>query len=156
VFALALLIIADVAGRTLFLHPIPGTKEILQNSVIAVTFLQLPMAIYSGSMLRTTLILDRMGPTAARLMRGFAWGLGAALFAAIAYASWPAFMDAIRLGEYEGAGSLRIYSWPVRGLLVATTIFAAIACVSMLVADLRGQLGEDGRPHPEQRKIPLT
>lgn len=152
VFGLGLLIIADVLGRTLFLHPIPGTKEILQNSVIAVTFLQLPLAVYSGSMLRTTLILDHVGPTGAKALRCFAWSLGALLFAAVAYASWPAFLGAIRLGEYEGEGALRIYSWPVRGLLVATTIFAAIAYVSMLIADLRGQLDTDGRLHPDKHK----
>ncbi|CUH68050.1 TRAP-type C4-dicarboxylate transport system, small permease component [Thalassovita gelatinovora] len=145
VFLLALLIIADVLGRTLFLHPIAGTKEILQNSVIAVTFLQLPLAIYSGSMLRTTLLQDHLGPTGTRALRLLAWLLGALLFAGIAYACWPAALDAVRLGEYEGEGAMRIYTWPVRFLLVATCLFAAIAYVSMLIADLRGKLEADGR-----------
>lgn len=138
VFILALLIIADVVGRTVFLHPIAGTKEILQNSVIAVTFLQLPLAIYSGSMLRTTLLLDNLGPNGARALRLFAWGLGAILFAAIAYSSLPLALTAVRLGEYEGEGAMRIYTWPVRFLLVATCVFAAIAYVTMLIDELRG------------------
>lgn len=138
VFLLAALIIADVLGRTLFLHPIAGTKEILQNSVIAVTFLQLPLAIYSGSMLRTTLLLDAVGPRTALALRVFAWALGALLFAAIAYASLPAAFSAIRLGEYEGEGAMRIYTWPVRFLLVGSSAFAAIAYVAMMVDDLIG------------------
>lgn len=138
VFLLALLIIADVLGRTLFLHPIAGTKEILQNSVIAVTFLQLPLAVYSGSMLRTTLLLDHLGPRGQLALRVFAWLLGAALFAAIAYASLPPALNALRLGEYEGEGAMRIYTWPVRFLLVATSAFAALAYLSVLVTDLRG------------------
>ena len=138
VFLLAVLIIADVLGRTLFLQPIAGTKEILQNSVIAVTFLQLPLAIYSGSMLRTTLLLDFLGPRAARALRVFAWILGALLFAAVAYASLPAAFSAVRLGEYEGEGAMRIYTWPVRFLLVGSSGFAAIAYVSMMIDDLMG------------------
>lgn len=97
VFLLALLIIADVVGRTLFLHPIAGTKEILQNSVIAVTFLQLPLAIQTGYMLRTTALVDAVGPRTRLFLRCFAWTLGAALFTAIAYASLPAAFDAVRL-----------------------------------------------------------
>ncbi|TDE34031.1 TRAP transporter small permease [Antarcticimicrobium sediminis] len=142
VFFLALLIIADVLGRILFLHPIAGTKEILQNSVIAVTFLQLPLAIYSGSMLRTTILLDNLGPRAAKTLRVFAWLLGAGLFAAIAYASITPALSAIRLGEYEGEGAMRIYTWPVRILLVVSCAFAAVAYVSALIADLTGKHGE--------------
>lgn len=141
VFLLALWIIADVLGRTLFLHPIAGTKEILQNSVIAVTFLQLPLAIYSGSMLRTTLVMDAMGPRGAKLLRALAGGLGVLVFAGIAYASLPSAFDAMRLGEYEGEGAMRIYTWPVRFLLVATCVFAAIAYLSTLIADIRGGTG---------------
>ncbi len=143
VFLLAVLIIADVLGRTLFLHPIAGTKEILQNSVIAVTFLQLPLAIYSGSMLRTTLLLDALGPRAALALRVFAWGLGALLFAAIAYASLPSAFSAVRLGEYEGEGAMRIYTWPVRFLLVASSAFAALAYVAMMIDDLAGRCSFD-------------
>lgn len=138
VFLLALWIIADVLGRTLFLHPIAGTKEILQNSVIAVTFLQLPLAIYSGSMLRTTLVMDTLGPRGAQVLRTLAGILGVLVFAAIAYASLPSAFDALRLGEYEGEGAMRIYTWPVRFLLVATCAFAALAYLMTLIADLRG------------------
>ncbi len=146
VFLLALLIIADVLGRTLFLQPIAGTKEILQNSVIAVTFLQLPLAVYSGSMLRTTLLLDHLGPRSAQAVRLLAWLMGAALFAAIAYASLPSALTAVRLGEYEGEGAMRIYTWPVRFLMVATCAFAALAYVSVLIEDLRGRSDKSALP----------
>ncbi len=140
VFILAGIIIIDVVGRVVFLQPLPGTKEILQNSVIAVTFLQLPLAIYSGSMLRTTMIVDKLGPRGQTILRIVKWTMGALLFLAIAYASWPSAMTAIRLGEYEGEGALRIYTWPIRLLLVGSSIFAAFAYISMLIADLRGKV----------------
>lgn len=141
VFILALVILVDVFGRILFLSPLPGTKEILQNSVILVTFLQLPLAVFSGSMLRTTLLVDAMPPLLQRLMRTLCYLLGFALFAAIGYATLPEAIEAFHLSEYEGEGSLRIYTWPIRLLIMGTAVFAACAYLIMIVADWRGDLG---------------
>jgi len=143
VFILALVILIDVFGRVLYSHPLPGTKEILQNSVIAITFLQIPLAIYSGSMLRTTLLHGLMPAFVKKLARTFAFALGFILFAAIAYASFPEAIEAYRLGEYEGEGALRIYTWPIRLLIVITTVIAAIAYVTMMIANWRGALSEE-------------
>ena len=65
--ALAFLIFADVFGRLVFSSPVPGTKELLQNSVVTITFVQIPLAIYSGSMLRTTILSDAVPPVMRRL-----------------------------------------------------------------------------------------
>ena len=143
VLILAAVILADVVGRVLFSEPLPGTKEILQNSVIAVTFLQIPLAIYSGSMLRTTLLNDLMPAFVKKLARTIAFTLGFILFAAIAYATFPEAIEAYRLAEYEGEGSLRIYTWPVRFLIVITGAFAAFAYLTLIVADWRGDLSDD-------------
>lgn len=143
VFILAATILVDVFGRVLLLQPLPGTKEILQNSVIAVTFLQVPLAIYSGSMLRTTLITDSVPVFAKKVLRTVAYLLGFILFAACAYATAPEALDAYYLGEYEGEGSFRIYTWPIRLLIMITSAFAAFAYLSMMIADWRGLLGDD-------------
>lgn len=143
IFILAIVILADVFGRVLFLQPLPGTKEILQNSVIAVTFLQIPLAIYSGSMLRTGLLTDMLPPIARKIMRTFAYLLGLILFGAIGYGSFPEAMDALRIGEYEGEGAFKIYTWPIRLLIVVTALFAAVAYLTMMIADWRGELAED-------------
>ncbi len=143
VFILAAVILVDVFGRVLFLQPLPGTKEILQNSVIAVTFLQIPLAIYSGSMLRTTLINDLLPDFVKRILRTIAFVLGFVLFAAIGYATFPEATDSYRLAEYEGEGSLRIYTWPIRFLIVITGAFAAFAYLALIVADWRGELSDN-------------
>ena len=143
VFILAVVILVDVFGRIFFLHPLPGTKEILQNSVIAVTFLQVPLAIYSGSMLRTTLISDMLPDVVRKILRTLSYILGFALFLAIAYASFPEAIDAYRVGEYEGEGALRIYTWPIKVLIVVTTAYAAFAYLSLMIADWRYGLPED-------------
>ena len=78
-----------------------------------------------------------------KLVRTFAFILGSILFAAIAYASLPEAIDAFRISEYEGEGALRIYTWPIRFLIVLTAVFAAIAYLTMIVADWCGAISED-------------
>lgn len=138
--ALAFLIFGDVFGRIFLSRPIPGTKEILQNSVVTITFLQIPLAIYSGSMLRTSILSDSVPPTVRRLLRTFASLLGLALFLALIWGTVPSFWDAYRIGEYEGEGSLRVPTWPVRGAIAVMSAFGAFAYAYMIWLDWTGQL----------------
>ena len=138
--ALAFLIFGDVVGRGAFSRPIPGTKEIIQNSVVAITFLQIPLAIYSGSMLRTSILADAVPPAIRRILRTFGALLGLVLFIGLIWSTWPAFTDAYRIGEYEGEGALRVPTWPVRGTVLVMSVFGAWAYISMIVMDWRGQL----------------
>lgn len=138
--AIALLIFADVTGRGLFNSPIPGTKEIIQNSVVAITFLQLPLAIYSGSMLRTSIFADAVPPIFRKLLRTICALLGLALFLGLVWSTWPSFMDAYRIGEYEGEGALRVPTWPVRGTVLVMSVFGIFAYLSMIIYDWQGRL----------------
>ncbi len=138
--ALAFLIFGDVVGRTMFTRPIPGTKEIIQNSVVAITFLQLPLAIYSGAMLRTSIFADAVPEWMRRVLRTIGAGLGLLFFIGLIWSTWPSFADAYRIGEYEGEGALRVPTWPVRGTVLVMSFFGAWAYISMIVLDWRGQL----------------
>ncbi|WP_299752773.1 TRAP transporter small permease [uncultured Boseongicola sp.] len=138
--ALAFLIFGDVFGRILLSRPIPGTKELLQNSVVTITFLQIPLAIYSGSMLRTTILSDAVPPVLRRLLRTFGSILGLLLFLALIWGTVPSFWDAYRVGEYEGEGSLRVPTWPVRGAIGVMSAFGAFAYAYMIWLDWTGQL----------------
>lgn len=140
---LALLIFADVAGRTVLNSPVPGTKEIIQNSVVAITFLQLPLAIYSGSMLRTSIFADAVPDAVRRLLRTLCMLLGLAVFIGLLWSTWPSFWDAYRIGEYEGEGALRVPTWPVRGTVLVMSVFGAWAYLSMIVLDWQGKLAND-------------
>ena len=138
--ALAVLVFADVVGRGMFSSPVPGTKEILQNSVVTITFLQIPLAIYSGSMLRTTILLDAVPPVMRRLLRTFAALLGLILFLGLILGTWPSFVEGYRIGEYEGEGSLRVPTWPVRGVVALMSACAALAYLQMIWLDWTGRL----------------
>ncbi len=141
--ALAVLIFCDVVGRSALNQPLPGTKEIIQNSVVAITFLQLPLAIYSGSMLRTSIFADAVPPAVRRLLRTFGALLGLVFFIGLIWSTWPAFFDAYRIGEYEGEGALRVPTWPVRGTVLVMSVFGAWAYISMIVLDWQGRLIDD-------------
>ena len=141
--ALAFLIFGDVVGRGLFTRPIPGTKEILQNSVVAITFLQLPLAIYSGSMLRTSIFADAVPPVIRKLLRTVTALLGLVFFIGLIWSTWPSFVDAYRIGEYEGEGALRVPTWPVRGTVLVMSFFGAWAYISMIVLDWRDRLVDE-------------
>lgn len=137
---LALLIFADVMGRQLFGAPVPGTKEILQNSVVTIAFLQLPLAIYSGSMLRTSIFADAVPLFARRILRTITALLGMAVFIALVWSTTDSFADAYRIGEYEGEGSLRVPTWPVRGAVLVMSAFVVLAYLQMIVLDWQGKL----------------
>ena len=141
--ALAALIFCDVTSRSLFDQPIPGTKEIIQNSIVAITFLQLPLAIYSGSMLRTSVFADAVPAVVRRLLRTIAYLLGAALFAGLVISTYGPFLEAYRIGEYEGEGALRVPTWPLRGLILVMSVFGVIAYLSMIYYDWRNHLVDE-------------
>lgn len=141
--ALAFLIFGDVLGRTLISRPIPGTKEIIQNSVVSITFLQLPLAIYSGSMLRTSIFADAVPPMMRKVLRTIGSLLGLALFIGLLWSTWPSFWDAYRIGEYEGEGALRVPTWPVRGTVLVMSVFGAWAYLSMIIIDWRDNLVDE-------------
>jgi len=140
---LAIVIMIDVLGRSLFATPLPGTKEILQNSVVSITFLQLPLAIYSGSQLRTSIFVDAMPPFGKKLLRTFAGILGVALFIGLVLSTWQPFLDAYRIGEYEGEGALRVPTWPVRGAVLVTSVFGIFAYLAMIILDWQDKLNVD-------------
>ncbi len=140
---LAVLIFLDVTGRSLLSSPIPGTKEILQNSVVAITFLQLPLAIYTGSMLRTSIFADAVPPSARKLLRTLAALLGIAFFIGLVLSTWQPFLDAWRIGEYEGEGALRVPTWPVRGVVLVMSVFGAVAYLMMIVLDWQDRLVDE-------------
>ena len=138
--ALTGLIFFDVTGRGLFSSPIPGTKEIIQNSVVCITFLQIPLAIFSGSMLRTTVFIDKIPPAIAKWLRVGVSILGLLVFLGMLWATYPSYLDAYDIGEYEGEGALRVPTWPVRGLVLIMSGLSTLAYLSMIVLDIQNKL----------------
>lgn len=143
ILGLGIIILIDVFGRAFFSMPLLGATEIIKNSVVSVTFLQLPLAIYSGSMLRTSIFAEAVGPIGRKVLRTIAGLLGALFFAVLVISAWDHMIDAWRIGEYEGEGALRVPTYPVRTLMIATSVFAAIAYLMMVWFDWTDQLEDE-------------
>lgn len=138
VLLLAAVIFVDVVGRAGFNRPFLGASEIIKNSVVSIALLQLPLAILMNSMLRTTVLTDRLGPLAQRLLRTLACLLGLGIFTLIAIAGWQPATSAFAVGEYEGEGAMRVPTWPVRFLLVGTCLYAALCYFVVMILDWAG------------------
>jgi TRAP-type C4-dicarboxylate transport system permease small subunit len=136
---IAMTIVVDVFGRFVFNSPLTGTAEIVANSVVSIAFLQIPFAIRTYGMLRTTVVLDKLGPAGRRVFNIATYLLGIVVFAVMAYASWEPMLNSWSISEYEGEGALRVPVYPVRTFIVAMSALAAFAYVLLLLRELRGE-----------------
>lgn len=135
VIGIAVIIVVDVVGRYLFGSPLLGTTEIIKNSIVTITFLQIPLAVYRGNMIRTTFLYDRLKPKIQRTFRALTYITGLIFFLAIAWSSITPAYEAFLVSEYEGEGALRVPTYPVRILIVVNSLFIAYVYVVMLVRD---------------------
>jgi TRAP-type C4-dicarboxylate transport system permease small subunit len=131
-FALAFVIVADVVGRT-FGYPVQGTAEIVANSIVAIVFLQFPMAIERGYFLRATVVHQMLPWRMRALLDAVAGLLGLFLFLAIASGSWSDMITGFRIGEFEGEGALRVPVYPVRAIIFAMSLLSAGIYILLLV-----------------------
>ena len=112
---------------------------------MAITFLQLPLAVFTGSMLRTTIFADAVPYAVRRLLRTIGYVLGVLFFIGLILSTYEATYDAWRIGEYEGEGALRVPTWPVRGVVLVMAVFGAYAYLAMLYYDWTGQLVDENQ-----------
>lgn len=117
IFALMLLMCADIASRFLLSAPIHGVAEIAGFSVVIITFLQLPRAVRDRRLARADMIIDRLHRAAPRLAAGmesvFAL-LGAVVFAAILWAAATGLVHTWETGDRFGAQQVFTFpKWPI-------------------------------------------
>lgn len=141
------LITADVIGRVVFHHPLPGVPEIVKVTLVGMIWLQMGHVLKTGAHLRSTFFLSRLGPRSRELLEAVTCLTGAVVFALIACASWEEMWVSWEIGEFEGEYPLRVPTSPVRTLLVlgagVTTlqflIMAASALKQVFAAPPSGQ-----------------
>ena len=139
-FILTFFIIADIVGRTVFNAPVYGVPEIVMNSIVMIVFLQAGYAIRSRSMLRADFLARNFPPLVGRIVLALGYLLGAAFFLMILYGGWEPALRAWATGEYEGEGALRVPTYPVRFLVVVTSLFAAYVYLYLMYLDWTGKL----------------
>jgi TRAP-type C4-dicarboxylate transport system permease small subunit len=118
IFILVILIAIDVFGRILFNVPFKGTPELVSNSLIAITFLEIPFVLNRNQHVRTTIFLDRVKPVTREIAETIAFVIGIAMFVLLIISSWHDLIKAIEIGEFEGEGALRVPTYPTRAIIV--------------------------------------
>lgn len=141
IFALMLLVVADVLGRNFLDRPITGVAEFAARSVASIVFLQLAAAICSGRMTRSDFLLQIFGkrsPGAVRALEVANVLAGCVLFVFMAVIAWPELAQSYRSAEYLGVqGVFTVVAWPFRALIVVGSAFAAVAYLLCIPGLLR-------------------
>jgi TRAP-type C4-dicarboxylate transport system permease small subunit len=144
---LVVIINADVFSRFVFNAPIDGVKELVELSIVAIVFLQLPDAVRAGKLIRSDALFQRVIASNPRL--GHWMGVlfdfaGAVFFVAILFGGIPLFIDAFDRGYYIGnQGMFMMPVWPVRLILVIGCVATVFVFLTFIVARLKLLL--DGR-----------
>lgn len=127
-------VFVDVVGRNLLNKPLPWGTELLEVVVAVMVFALYPvLALRSGHI---TVDLITVRPALQRLQRLLSAGVGALLFAVIA---WCTGRQAMRSASYGDASPLlqiptSVVLWGMTALAVATVIAFAIAFARALHA----------------------
>lgn len=141
IILLMVLVVADVAGRNLFLSPIAGVPEIVKLSIVGIVFLQIAHTHAHSHMIRSDGLLNmiaRRHPRIAAAMDLAAQLMGAGLTLALAWAVVPRLEKAWERGEYEGAiGHFTLPVWPFLAIIVAGSLLLAISFVAAAAKAVR-------------------
>lgn len=138
---MALAVNADILGRDLFSHPIPGVTEFLGLSIVAVVFLQMANTLREDRHVSNDLIMAaiaRRRPRIARLFYALFHLVGAALMFLIVWFVIPTFLENYRGNYYRGtAGYVEIPVWPFMLIVLIGAMTAAVQYALLAVHELR-------------------
>ena len=134
ILIMALAVNADIVGRDVFNHPIPGVLEFIGLSIVAVVFLQMANTLQEGRQVSNDIFIHAFGASRPRLTAGL-YGLfelvGALLMAIIVVYVWPIAVENYQGNYYAGtAGVIEIQIWPFMAVIV---IGAATTALQFLV-----------------------
>ena len=141
-FGLSFYITVSVIGRNIN-QPIQGTSEVCTELIVSIVFLQISYCVATGGMLRADFLIKYFSTIAQNVLNIVGYSLGILLFITIfigniepAYQSWIT-------GEFEGAGALRMPTWPARFSLVIGCSLTGLSYTLLLIRELMKISGHD-------------
>ena len=137
-FVMVFLATGDVVGRSLFNRPITGVTEIIKVSLVFICFLLLPECTAKLRHIRSEILVDRLSPAWSRRLAIVRFSLGALLCIGIAVATWDKMIEAWKIWEYEGEGTIRVPMFPVRATILICASLAAFFSLKHLRQALKG------------------
>ena len=134
ILAMAVAVNADVAGRNLFNHPLPGVLEFVGLAIVAIVFLQMANTLREDRHVSNDILMIHVTTTWPRVSAAFYAAfhlIGAALMGLIVWFVWPIVAENYAGGYYKGtAGLIQIPTWP---FLAAVVIGAGATGVQFLL-----------------------
>ena len=131
----AFTIFAEVTFRNfgLFL----GADQIVQNSVPAIVFLQVPFAIVSGTMLRTTLIFEFCTKNGKKIINILSFLIGVMLFIGISVGGWTDMIKGWEIKEYQGIGAIEFPVYIIRTVIIFASIMIVFIYASLIFNEFK-------------------
>ena len=131
----AFTIFAEVTFRNfgLFL----GADQIVQNSVPAIVFLQVPFAIVSGTMLRTTLIYEFCTKNGKKIINILSFLIGVMLFIGISVGGWTDMIKGWEIKEYQGIGAIEFPVYIIRTVIIFASIMIVFIYASLIINEFK-------------------
>jgi len=139
IFALMLLVCADIACRFLFNAPINGVTEISGFSVVAIVFLQLPSTTRARRLIRADFLIEslhRSSPRIAAAIEVMTALIGMAAFAAILWSSVDGLTEAWSKNDTYGTEQVFTFpKWPIWLILAVGSGFTLVALAAQTMVD---------------------
>ena len=131
----AFTIFAEVTFRNfgLFL----GADQIVQNSVPAIVFLQVPFAIVSGTMLRTTLIYEFCTKNGKKIINILSFLIGVMLFIGISVGGWTDMIKGWEIKEYQGIGAIEFHVYIIRTVIIFASMMIVFIYASLVFNEIK-------------------
>ena len=114
-----------------------GADQIVQNSVQAIVFLQVPFAIVSGTMLRTTLIYEFCNKNSKIIINVLSFLIGMMLFIGIAVGGGTDMIKGWEIREYQGIGAIEFPVYIVRTVIIFAAIIIVYIYASLIIDQFR-------------------
>ena len=141
IFAMILLVTGDALGRSFFTHPIVGTHEMVQISIVGIVFLQLADTIRTERLTRADSFLgalQKLAPRTGAALNAFFMLLGAAYMAIGLWGSIPLLREAIQRNSWIGnEGVFTAPVWPVKTVIVVGLTVCLLQFLRHAAAALR-------------------
>lgn len=125
IFAMLVLVVANVIGRYTFNAPITGAFEITESLLVVIIMLGLALTQYHDGHIRVTILTRRMPHQWARLAKIGTLLLGAVFFAWCAYASWKFAYESYSFNEQEW-GTITFPLYPFKFVVFLGVVLLAV------------------------------
>ena len=132
IFFMAIWMVVDIIGRSVFNHPIAGTPELVKSLLPAIVFLTFAYTLRQRRHVKVDIIIRYLPKALNKFFVFMRYLLGLAIFSIITIVSWGPAWSGWLTREYEGV-QLEVPVYPIRFIIFfGAGIFAIQYFVDMI------------------------